>query len=196
MLSFARSAHGARHAHSTTPTELMFRTIATALVACASLLSHPVLAGESCRTILQVLNESNELSTLSMVVDSTGLADALDDEEAKYTLFAPVNEAFDQLLVLFDQTLEEFLQDTDMIRNGTLYHVVNGAIKSTDVDTYPDGSTLDTLLDGGTIILNLSNLTVIPAVPPQVNMIDTDIEACGSVVHMIDAVMLPTLLDE
>lgn len=194
MVSFARSAHEGRHAHSTTPAELMCRTIVVALVAWTSLLNHAVLASESCRTIMQILNESKELSTLSVVVNSTGLADALDDEEAEYTLFAPKNEAFDQLLVSLDLTLGELLQDTDMIRNGTLYHVVNGVIKSTDVAMYPDGSTLDTLLEGGTIVLNLSNLTVVPTVPTQVNIVDTDVMACGSVVHIIDAVMLPTAL--
>eukprot|EP00963_Diacronema_lutheri_P011348 scaffold1372_cov351-Pavlova_lutheri.AAC.5 len=173
----------------------MLRTVLATIVAGAAVLPCPVFADGACKTVLEVLSENEELSTLLEVVESTGLADALNDKEAEYTLFAPVNEAFDQLLVAMEQTLEELLEDTEMVRNGTLYHVVNGTIKSTDVAAYPDGIVVNTLLEGGTLVLNLDSLTVVPTFPYPANMIDTDVEACGSIVHTIDTVMLPIVLE-
>jgi uncharacterized surface protein with fasciclin (FAS1) repeats len=66
---------------------------------------------------------------LCEVIDSSGLADDLDNEE--WTVFAPTNEAFEALP---DGAVMMLMNDTAAMTDLLLYHAIPGAIvNSTDL---------------------------------------------------------------
>eukprot|EP00894_Picocystis_sp_ML_P002360 jgi/Pico_ML_1/52877/g3518.t1 len=169
----------------------MFRKAIAAILIGAAALASPVFGAGHCQTIVEVASGTEELSTLVAAVQAAGLVDALNDSEAEYTVFAPTNDAFDEILVALGLTLEELVADTDLLTNVLLYHVVPVAVESTETEEYPDGSVVPTLLEGESLELNLESGTVVPAYPSPANIIQTDIEACESFVHVIDTVLIP-----
>ena len=169
----------------------MFRKAISAILIGAAALASPVFGAGHCETIVEVASGTPELSTLVAAVQAAGLVDALNDPEAEYTVFAPTNDAFDEILVALGLTLEELVADTDLLTNVLLYHVVPVAVESSQTEEYPDGSIVPTLLEGESLELNLESATVVPAYPSPANIIATDIEACESFVHLVDTVLIP-----
>ncbi|MCW4014915.1 MAG: fasciclin domain-containing protein, partial [Candidatus Bathyarchaeota archaeon] len=76
-----------------------------------------------------VANEN--FSSLAAAVTKAGLADALNDQSAVYTVFAPVNAAFEQLLTDLGVTLDDLTADD--LTPILLYHVVNAFVPAADV---------------------------------------------------------------
>ena len=64
--------------------------------------------------------------TLCSLVKSAGLADILDDPHGHFTVFAPTNDAFEELLQ--DQSIANALQDKSFLRDVLLYHVISGHV--------------------------------------------------------------------
>ena len=105
----------------------------------------------------------------------------LDDDlrgTGPFTVFAPTDEAFADLNITADNVanvanLEEIL----------LYHVVSGAVRSTDLTT----GTVATLNDDADLAVDATNLTVngISIITPF------DVEASNGIIHTIDGVLLP-----
>lgn len=169
----------------------MFRKCVTSFLMGTALLAFPSLVAGQCKTIVEVASETPELSTLVSAVTAAGLVDALNDREAELTVFAPTNEAFEKALIALGLSLEELVADTKLLTDVILYHAAPGEIYSTDTEEYPEGSVVETLLEGESLVLNLESGTVVPAYPSPANIIAADIEACESVVHLIDTVLIP-----
>lgn len=130
--------------------------------------------------------------TLVTALQASGLAAVFDQAWycswwpcPDYTVFAPTNDAFDNLP---NGTLDRLLSDDfgPHLRDLLLYHAVNGEIASSDI---ADGAEVETLNrelvtagvgDDGGISLN-ADATVVTA----------DIDASNGVVHAIDEVLLP-----
>lgn len=107
-----------------------------------------------------------------------------------YTVFAPTNDAFVDLLDELDPSGETALGDLDPALVGAVlnYHVVAGAnVTSSDLVS----GTVNTI--GGPIELDATNLTLTDENERISNIIPTlvDIQATNGVVHAIDAVILP-----
>lgn len=124
------------------------------------------------------------LSTVTNLLVAQGLVPTLDGKEgAPFTVFAPVNTAFDQAtLDLYGSLTSE--QKTDVL----LYHVVGGvnvrsnAIPTGEIPTLEGQSFSIT----GTAINDAgSNINK--------NIILTDVQCSNGIVHAIDKVLLPLL---
>ncbi|MEM9076659.1 MAG: fasciclin domain-containing protein [Bacteroidota bacterium] len=119
--------------------------------------------------------------------------------EGPFTVFAPTNDAFADLLRQLDgfDSLEDF--NTQELQNLLAvilqYHVISGtAALSTDLSdgqmlTTLQGSSVTVSTDGGVFI---QDATDVPA-----RVVQADVETTNGVVHIIDKVLLPqTILDE
>ena len=114
------------------------------------------------------------------------LAAELDDElssEGPFTLFAPTDDAF---AALPEGTVETLLQDpTGTLANILLHHVVAGSVASTDLS---DNMVVETLFGKNVIV----NITADGVFINNAQVTVVDVPADNGVVHVIDAVLLPT----
>ncbi len=119
-----------------------------------------------------------ELSTLVTAVEAAGLVDTLNGE-GPFTIFAPVNSAFDALP---EGALDAVLADTDLLTAVLTYHVVPGQQLGSDA-----------LADAGTVAtVNGADLAVDGlTVGAGANVVCADIPTANATVHLIDAVLLP-----
>ena len=144
--------------------------------------------GAECPSIVDVALSVPDLSILVDAVVAANLTDVLSVGEDVYTVFAPTNDAFVELLgALGVEGLEDISVDT--LTDVLLYHVVPGvAAYSTDLF---DGQVIPTALEGLGLTVDLSDGVVIGGVGSDAAVIIPDVPACASVVHVIDAVLLP-----
>ncbi|MEM7548199.1 MAG: fasciclin domain-containing protein [Bacteroidota bacterium] len=146
----------------------------------------PVEIEEEPEDIVTIAQATSSLSTL---VDALtlfpDLVNTLSDDDGTFTVFAPNDDAFADLLAAVGQTDLEDVPES-VIRNILEYHVISGtAALSTD------------LTDGQEIpALNMENVTV--GVGDNVtingNVVSTpNVAASNGVVHIIDGVLIPEL---
>ena len=142
------------------------------------------LADPNFSTLVAALTDSR-LTTDFVSILST--ADGTDP--APFTVFAPTNDAFGDLLT---ELSASGLGDIDEpTLNATLtYHVVGGAnVLDSDLS---DGFTVPTL--GGNITANVTGGATLTDANGRVsNIIATNVQAANGVIHAIDKVILPPL---
>ncbi|WP_052345172.1 fasciclin domain-containing protein, partial [Alkaliflexus imshenetskii] len=134
-------------------------------------------------TVVDIIVGSADHTTLATAVTEAGLVSALQGE-GPFTVFAPTNAAFDALP---EGLLATLLADpTGDLTNILLYHVVGAKAKSTDLSNGQQIATLltdfkvkVTINDDG-VFINDAHVTV------------ADLEAENGVVHVIDAVLVPS----
>ena len=106
-----------------------------------------------------------------------------------YTFTAPTDAAF---AALDEDTLAALSADTDLLTSVLLGHVVNGAVKSSDLSNGQMVTTLNEEMpievefgtDGSIVLMGVgSNANVVPLF---------DVMACNGVIHTIDTVLLPS----
>lgn len=125
----------------------------------------------------------NGFSTLATAVITAELLPALTDPFASLTVFAPDNAAFDNLISALGTDVNGLLAMPELA-DILLYHVVSGTVMSTDLSNGAvptlNGQSVNIDLSMG-VMVNLSNVTL------------ADVTADNGVVHVIDAVLLPSL---
>ena len=152
--------------------------------ACGQTLTTTVTAGggTSNQTIVQIAQANPNFSTLMTAVQAAGLVETLSGQ-GPYTLFAPTNAAFDALP---PGTLNSLLANRTALTSVLTYHVSPGNYLATDVASMPSLPTVQgqplavTVQPGGGVRVDGANI------------IQTDIRASNGVIHVIDAVMIPT----
>ena len=123
----------------------------------------------------------NGFSSLATAVITAELMPALTDPYNLFTVFAPTNDAFDNLAAALGTDINGLLALPNLA-DILLYHVVGGAVLSTD------------LTNGNVPTLNGADITVDLSSGVMINdaMVTTaDVEADNGVVHIIDKVLLP-----
>jgi len=138
-------------------------------------LAAPALADD----IVDVAVANGSFTTLVAAVQAAGLVDALKGD-GPFTVFAPTDEAF---AALPEGTVEALLNDIPTLTAILTYHVVPGAVMSTDLS---DGMTATTL-NGADITISLDGGVSVNGA----NVIAADVAASNGVIHVIDAVILP-----
>ena len=133
-------------------------------------------------TVVDVIVNSPDHNTLEAAVIAADLAGALSGD-GPFTVFAPTDDAF---AALPDGTIDALLADpagalTDILT----YHVLAADVRSTDL---VDGQTAVTL-NGKEITVTINNMGVFIN-DAQVTV--ADIVTDNGVVHVIDAVLIPT----
>lgn len=142
-------------------------------------------------SIAGVAIENADFNVLVDAVVAAGLVDALVCG-GPFTVFAPTDAAFVQLLADLDVTAEELLADTELLTQVLLYHVVAGELDYEAVEAAliaGEGTVVLTTLQGGTITVTLEEGDVFINGDSQV--VATDVFARNGVIHVIDAVLLP-----
>jgi transforming growth factor-beta-induced protein len=143
-------------------------------------------------SVASVAAATPSLSTLTAAVGKAGLADWLSNGTNTLTVFAPSDDAFAAYLTKAGITAEDLLASPDL-KSILKYHIVPGAAaKSTDLK---DGQTVSTKLGGAPLTLDLSSTpgsVIVKGSESSAKVISADVPAGNSVVHVIDAVLVPS----
>ena len=134
-------------------------------------------------TVVDIIVNSEDHTLLEAAVLAAGLDGAL-SAEGPYTVFAPTDAAIGALVTALGITAEDLLALPEL---GDIlqYHVVAGLAMSTDLS---DGQTISTLQGSDvTVTINADGVFINDAMVTV-----ADIEADNGVVHVIDAVLLPS----
>jgi len=133
--------------------------------------------------IVEIAIANGSFETLVTAVQIAGLVETL-QSPGPFTVFAPTDDAFSALFSAIGPGATEFvLANPDVLGGILLYHVVSGAVLSTDLK---DGKSVTTVAGtdveigvGDEITIN-SSVVIIP-----------DVVAKNGVIHVIDAVLIP-----
>merc|ERR1719446_1818960 len=145
--------------------------------------------GASQQNIVQLAEQTPDLSTLVAAVVAAGLADTL-SSAGKFTVFAPTNEAFKALPA---GTVESLLKPENKAKLVDIlkYHVLPEAVLSTQLKLSQDVKTVE----GKSLHVETnqprSKVTVGPDSRHQKTVIRADNIASNGVVHIINGVLLP-----
>ena len=142
-------------------------------------------AAEESGTVVEVAVESGEFPTLVAAIEAAGLVDTLNGP-GPFTVFAPTEEAFADLLTTLDVTAEELLADTETLTAVLTYHVVPVEATSETVVTL-DGAEVETV-NGAPVLISVDGDSVMVN---DANVLAVDIDASNGVIHVIDKVLLP-----
>lgn len=150
-----------------------------------------IVVAQAEEDIVGVASSVDDFSTLVTAVQAAGLVDELQGD-GPFTVFAPTNEAFEEL----DATLNSAYgigvadllepENQELLQTVLAYHVVNGAeIASGDI---PDGTTPVEVWSGDELEVVRSGDDV------EVNGVTVtgfDVPASNGVIHVIDGVLVP-----
>ena len=127
----------------------------------------------------------NGFNSLTTAVVTAELLPALTNPLAGYTVFAPTDQAFDDLATALSTDIAGLLANPELA-DILLYHVIDDVVLSGDLmnGTVPtlNGQSVTVDLSSG-VQINTSNVTM------------ADVLADNGVVHVVDAVLVPSLAD-
>jgi transforming growth factor-beta-induced protein len=148
-----------------------------------------------CQTIAEIAAADGRFTTLLAAAGIAGLDDELADKDfGPVTVFAPTDAAFAALKeALGDEAWDALLADPDTLADVLLYHIVSGKVYAADVLGFAEPTPVKTLL-GQDIVIEVTDDGVV--INGVALVIQTDIEACNGVIHVIDAVLVPELGEE
>ena len=127
------------------------------------------------------------------MVQLGGLGDTLSSNETSYTVFAPVDSAFDSLP---SELLDAVIADPMLVESTVLYHAIPGEVLyATDLAcgrryTMANGVESQYICREGESSFMMGVGNTEDAMP---RVISTDIGACNGVVHLLNGVMLPVV---
>lgn len=137
--------------------------------------------------IVQVAQSNPDFSVLVEAVQAAGLGTMLSDPKGNYTVFAPTNDAFMQLLQENNMTKAQLFANKPLLTKVLGYHVIDGKspiyAKNVMAGNLMTASkdTLTVTADGK--LMDEKGRTAV--------LLKTDIAANNGVVHVIDKVLMP-----
>ena len=141
----------------------------------------------SSNTIYDIVSNSTDHATLKTAIDACALDGTLSGT-GPFTLFAPTDAAFN---LLPSGTVTALLNDIPQLTSILLHHVVQGTVMSNmlsnnQIVTTVNGTDVIVVINSNGVFIDNAQVTV------------ADIVADNGVVHVIDAVLLPstTLINE
>jgi uncharacterized surface protein with fasciclin (FAS1) repeats len=155
-------------------------SIAITLGLILSLGGRAAAENEGQMDIVDTAIAAGSFDTLVAAIKAAGLVETLKGE-GPFTVFAPTDEAFAKLP---QGTLESLLADKAKLTSILTYHVVPGNVMAADVVKLQSAKTVQgqsvAIEAGQSVRVNSSNV------------IKTDIVTSNGVIHVIDAVLLPS----
>ncbi len=152
------------------------------------------LNAQSSKTIVENAASIDDFSTLVTAVKTAELVEVL-SSEGPFTVFAPVNAAFEKLP---KGTVKSLLQpeNKEKLQAVLTYHVIKGNLMAKDVltaieknggklavETVQGGRLMVMLKDGGVVLMdNAGNYA---------KVVKTDVKSSNGVIHVIDTVVMP-----
>jgi transforming growth factor-beta-induced protein len=140
--------------------------------------------GNGEQNLVEVASDDPRFSTLVELVSDAGLAETLATEEL--TIFAPTNDAFDELFAILDENNIELT--SEQLVAALTYHVTEGTIPSSALEAQQDVE----MLNEERTLVQASVAGVL--INGRASVIEADITASNGVIHAIDTVILPTEL--
>ncbi len=133
--------------------------------------------------IVDTAASAGQFNTLVAAVEAAGLVETLKGE-GPFTVFAPTDEAFAKLP---EGTVESLLkpENKDKLVAILTYHVVAGDVASADI---AGKKLMVETVEGGELSVDATNGVMVD----HAHVISADIETSNGVIHVIDAVLLPT----
>jgi len=185
-----------RHARKTLVTAVTFIAICYS-VAPLTAQKDPDVGGSpmyATKNIVQNAVNSKDHTTLVAAVKAAGLVDTLQGA-GPFTVFAPVNAAFEKLSAGTVDTLLK-PENKDQLVKVLTYHVVAGKVSSSDlVKMIKDGGGKAelTTVEGGKITASISDGKVILADEKggSATVTIADVFQSNGVIHVVDSVLLP-----
>ncbi len=144
------------------------------------LMGIPVYAAD--QDIVETAVDNPDFSILVSALQKAELVGALQGD-GPFTVFAPTNKAFENLLSSLNITAEDLLNHPQL-KEVLLYHVVSGKVMSTDL---VDGM-MPATLNGEKISVYLKNGVKINSS----TVTAADVVAENGVIHIIDTVLVPS----
>lgn len=144
---------------------------------------------EATADIVDTAVAAGAFTTLAAALTAAGLVDTLKGP-GPFTVFAPTDAAFAKLPA---GTVEALLEDpTGQLSQILTYHVVLGEVMAATVVTL-DGQKVKTV-QGAELTVEVAGdqVALVDAAGNHVNVITTDVVASNGVIHVVDAVLLPT----
>lgn len=123
--------------------------------------------------ILGVATSAGSFTTLAKAIEAAGLTDTLRGK-GPFTVFAPTDEAFAKLP---KEKLDALLADREKLTAVLKYHVVAGRMTAAE------------LLEKGKAATAQGQSVSVAAL----DVVKADVPASNGIIHVIDAVLLPTL---
>jgi len=139
------------------------------------------LAQATQSTIADLVSEQAQFSTLARALEAANLTQTLSGE-GPYTVFAPTNQAFEQLP---DGALEQLLKPENraMLQQLLEHHVVSGELPASELETGRvealSGELAVEVADDGSVTVG------------RANVVQPDVQAGNGIVHVVDRVLLP-----
>ena len=137
------------------------------------------------KNIVQTAQALPQFSILVEAVVAANLAGTLSGP-GPFTVFAPTNTAFANLLTELGISKAALLADTALLTKVLTYHVVSGRVLKADVPL----NTAITTVQGDTFTVNAS-LAITDQRGRSANITGTDVLTSNGVIHVIDKVILP-----
>ena len=160
-------------------------------------------------TIAEFVVDANRFSLLELALEYAELSAVFEGED-QYTLFAPNNEAFGNLVTFLAANFPEWNSDLaaeegpfvaidDLLGQGTvanvlLYHVAEGRRAANSVvpknERIKKDRVIETLLEDATFSVAFGGV-ITDIFGQEITILDADNSASNGIVHEIDTVMLP-----
>ena len=157
--------------------------IGTTVLGMVLSVSNATAADAPTKDIVDTAVAAGSFTTLAKALEAAGLVETLKGA-GPFTVFAPTDEAFAKLPA---GTLETLLKPENRAKLTRIltYHVVPGRVMAADVvklhsATAVSGDTIAIATHGGGVTVD------------NAHVVKTDIVATNGVIHVIDAVILPT----
>lgn len=142
----------------------------------------PVLLPTPTETIAAKLEAAGNFDTLLELLSATDLLSDFEDPNAgPYTLFAPTDAAFADLLAETGYTIPQLITDFNTLTSILLYHAVDGVFTTDDLAAIKSLETLE----GDSIAVDGTTLN------SEAQIISADILASNGIIQVIDAVLTP-----
>ena len=132
----------------------------------------------------------NGFNALATAVITAELMPALTEPLAEYTVFAPTDQAFENLADIFEIPFEDLFSPESItpeeLAQVLIYHVLGGEVLAADVT---NGAIINSLSQINDLKLTVKNSG--EAFVNQAQITATDIMSANGVVHVLDGVLLP-----
>lgn len=133
--------------------------------------------------IVETAANAGMFNTLVKAVEAADLVDLL-KAEGPFTVFAPVDAAFNRMP---EGALEALLQDIPKLKKILAYHVVPGDVRSDNLLEIDEAPTVE----GSVLVIDSSSGYKVN----QAIVLQPDILADNGVIHVIDSILMPAMIE-
>jgi uncharacterized surface protein with fasciclin (FAS1) repeats len=133
--------------------------------------------------IIETAANAGSFKTLVTAVEAAGLLDIL-KSPGPYTVLAPTDEAFAKIP---SDTIASWLQDTHKLKQILTYHVLFGDVRTDNLVELESAETVE----GGIVGIDK---TADGFIVNGAKVLQTDILADNGVIHVIDTVLIPSMV--